>query len=146
MLTMNNLLKLQSISNADARIFVFEGPKFGFEINRIYFTRDVVVGAIRGHHAHKSLRQVIVCPHGAIRVCLDDGLGHRESVDLDSPEKGLYVGPALWRTMEWLLPESLLLVFASEVYRESDYIRDYEEFRRFASSLPRSGNEKDVSE
>ena len=146
MLTMNNLLKLQSISNADARIFVFEGPKFNFEINRIYFTRDVAVGAIRGYHAHKSLRQVIVCPHGAIRVCLDDGRGHTESVDLDSPEKGLYVGPALWRTMEWLLPESLLLVFASEVYKESDYIRDYEEFRRFASSLPRSGNEKDVSE
>ena len=46
--------------------------------------------------------------------------------------KGLYVGPSMWRTMEWIQPDSLLLVFASQVYREEDYIRDYEGFLSFA--------------
>ena len=143
---MATILKLQTISNAEAHIFVFEGPKFDFEINRIYVTKDVPVGAVRGHHAHKTLRQVILCPHGAIRISLDNGLGIKESVVLDSPEKGLYVGPALWRTMEWLLPESLLLVFASEIYKETDYIRNYEDFQEFAQAIPQSFDKRRESE
>lgn len=129
---METLIQLQKITNENAHIFVFEGEKFDFEVKRIYFTRDVPVGQIRGHHAHKALRQVLLCPHGAIRVTLDDGLGSKESTVLDTPEKGLYVGPALWRTMEWLKPESLLLVFASQNYIAEDYIRDYDLFLRFA--------------
>ena len=129
---METLWQLQKIESPQARIFVFEGEKFDFEIKRIYFTRDVPAGVIRGHHAHKSLRQVILCPHGAIRVCLDDGLGTKECTLLNGPDKGLYVGPSMWRTMEWIQPDSLLLVFASQVYREEDYIRDYEGFLSFA--------------
>ncbi|MPM19680.1 TDP-4-oxo-6-deoxy-alpha-D-glucose-3,4-oxoisomerase [bioreactor metagenome] len=129
---MEKLLQLQKITSEEARIFVFEGEKFDFDVKRIYFTRDVPVGQIRGHHAHKTLQQVLLCPHGAIRVTLDDGLGNKESAILDTPEKGLYVGPALWRTMEWLKPESLLLVFASQNYIAEDYIRDYDLFLGFA--------------
>jgi len=40
----------------------------------------------------------------------------------------------VWRTMKWLAPDSLLLVFASQPYEESDYIRDYEQFRVYAAS------------
>jgi len=129
---LDKLIQLQKITSEQANIFVFEGEKFDFTVERIYFTRDVPVGQIRGHHAHKTLRQVLLCPHGAIRVTLDDGLGRKESTILDSAEKGLYVGPALWRTMEWLKPESLLLVFASQNYIAEDYIRDYDLFLGFA--------------
>ena len=61
---------------------------------------------------------------------------------LDTPEKGLYVGPALWRTMEWLKPESLLLVFASQNYEAADYIRDYDDFVEFARTLPETAGEE----
>ena len=134
---MEKLIQLQKITSEEAHIFVFEGEKFDFDVKRIYFTRDVPVGQIRGHHAHKTLQQVLLCPHGAIRVTLDDGLGSKESTVLDTPEKGLYVGPALWRTMEWVKPESILLVFASQKYNEADYLRDYDEFVRFARNLSR---------
>ena len=90
---MQKLIQLQKIKSEEAHIFVFEGEKFDFDVKRIYFTRDVPVGQIRGHHAHKTLQQVLLCPHGAIRVTLDDGLGSKESTILDCPEKGLYVGP-----------------------------------------------------
>ena len=135
---MEKLIQLQKIANEHAHIFVFEGEKFDFDVKRIYFTRDVEVGQVRGHHAHKTLRQVLLCPHGAIRVLLDNGLGGKESTVLDTPEKGLYVGPALWRTMEWLKPKSLLLVFASQNYEAADYIRDYDEFIEFARNLPKT--------
>ena len=135
---MEKLIQLQKIANEEAHIFVFEGEKFDFDIKRIYFTRDVGVGQTRGHHAHKTLRQVLLCPHGTISVTLDDGLGGKETTLLDTPEKGPYVGPALWRTMEWLKPASLLLVFASQNYEAADYIRDYDEFIEFARNLPKT--------
>jgi len=135
------LIQLQKIADEKAHIFVFEGEKFDFEIKRIYFIRDVEVGQVRGYHAHKTLRQVLLCPHGAIRVTLDDGLGGKDTTVLDSPEKGLYVGPALWRTMEWLKPESLLLVFASQNYEAPDYIRDYDDFLEFARNLQKATRE-----
>lgn len=139
---METIWQLQKIESPQARIFVFEGEKFDFEIKRIYFTRDVPAGGIRGYHAHKTLQQVILCPSGAIRVCLDDGLGTKECTLLDAPDKGLYVGPSMWRTMEWVEPGSILLVFASEVYREADYMRNYEEFLAYArakATVPENG-------
>lgn len=138
---METLIQLQKITNENAHIFVFEGEKFDFDVKRIYFTRDVPVGQIRGHHAHKTLRQVLICPYGAIRVTLDNGLGAQEATLLDTPDKGLYVGPRMWRTMEWVKPESILLVFASQKYNEADYLRDYDEFVRFARNLPRAVEE-----
>ena len=125
---------LYHINNAGGDIFVFENHRFNFTIQRVYFLTNVAVGETRGHHAHKTLEQILVCPNGAIEVTLDDGKGSTESICLDSPDKGLFVGPSTWRTMKWLKPNSLLLVFASQPYEESDYIRDYREFCHFVSS------------
>ena len=65
----------------------------------------------------------------------------KEAALLDTPDKGLYVGPRMWHTMEWVKPESILLVFASQKYNEADYLRDYDEFVRFARNLPRAVEE-----
>ena len=44
--------------------------------------------------------------------------------------------------MEWLEPESLLLVFASQNYEATDYIRDYDDFVEFARTLPKTAGEE----
>ena len=36
----------------------------------------------------------------------------------------------MWREMYDFSPDAVLMVLASEVYDESDYIRDYDEFLR----------------
>lgn len=99
-----------------------------FLIKRVYYIYDVSSGVIRGHHAHKTLEQILICVKGAIEITLDNGRGNIESIKLDDPSIGLYVGPSMWRTMKWLKDNSVLLVLASEHYQASDYIRDYEEF------------------
>jgi len=125
--------KLQKIHNFGGDIFVFEGERFDFQIRRIYFTKNVEVGEVRGHHAHKSLEQILVCPYGEMEITLDDGKGRKETTVLCDPDDAVYVGPSTWRTMKWLKPGSILLVFASQPYDESDYIRDYDVFRNFAA-------------
>ncbi len=38
------------------------------------------------------------------------------------------VGPSTWRTMKWLISDSVLLVLASDHYEAADYIRNYDMF------------------
>ena len=48
-------------------------------------------------------------------------------VPLEKPYEGLYVSNAMWREMFDFSPDAVLLVLASELYDEADYIRDYKE-------------------
>ena len=44
-----------------------------FKIKRVYFMYDTKEGVVRGHHAHKSLEQILVCIHGSCKIKLDNG-------------------------------------------------------------------------
>ena len=99
-----------------------------FDVKRVYYSYGVQEGIVRGHHAHKKLEQILICAYGAIEITLDYGNGKQNSIVLNDPSDGLYVGPSTWRTMKWLKSNSVLLVLASEHYDKSDYIRDYDEF------------------
>lgn len=101
-----------------------------FEIKRCYYMFDTVQGVRRGFHAHKTLKQVLVCVKGQCKVLLDDGK-EKEHVSLDSPNKGLYIKSDIWREMYDFSEDAVLMVLASELYDESDYIRDYDEFLKY---------------
>ena len=100
-----------------------------FDIKRIYYLFGTKQDVTRGLHAHLALKQVMLCLTGCCKILLDDGLV-RESVVLDSPTKGLLVESLIWREMSHFSSDCVLLVIASEHYDESDYIRDYVEFKR----------------
>lgn len=104
-----------------------------FEVRRIYYIYDLAQGAHRGFHAHKELHQYLICVHGSCEILLDDG-AQRETVLLNEPGEGLYVGPAVWREMYAFSPGAVLLVLASEFYDEDDYIRDYDRFLSYAKA------------
>lgn len=98
-----------------------------FRIKRVYFMYDTLDGVVRGHHAHKKLEQILVCVHGSCKIRLDNGK-EKKVVALEKPYEGLYVANNIWREMFDFSEDAVLMVFASELYDESDYIRDYDEF------------------
>ncbi len=98
-----------------------------FEIKRVYYIFGTQQGVARGFHAHHNLKQVAVCVTGKCRMILDNGVT-REEAWLDSPTKGLLIGDLVWREMHDFSEDCVLLVLASELYDESDYIRDYGKF------------------
>ena len=98
-----------------------------FKINRVYWVTNVTKGTIRGYHAHKRNKQILICIKGAVNINLDDGL-NRESVILADSTRALYLGNNVWHSIEYIEQDSVLLVLASENYEEKDYIRDYEQF------------------
>ena len=98
-----------------------------FEIKRVYWTYFTPNNLIRGHHAHKKLEQLIFAVSGQIEFYLQDKNGQEFHFKLDAPNKGLYIPRGYWRTIK-LSHSAVLLCLASEIYDESDYIRDYNDF------------------
>ena len=70
-----------------------------------------------------------VCLNGHCTMIMDDGSGRRSFV-LDNPAKGLLVEPMIWHEMHNFSDHCVLLMIASENYDESDYIRDFDQFRK----------------
>jgi dTDP-4-dehydrorhamnose 3,5-epimerase-like enzyme len=104
-----------------------------FAIKRVYYIYGLInPDAIRGKHAHKNLEQVLFCINGTCEISLDDG-EKSQAVVLNKPNVGLYLGKELWVTMKEFSDNCILLVLASDIYEEDDYIRDYDEFIRYVN-------------
>lgn len=107
--------------------FIEPFREINFEIKRVYYIYDVPGGAERGGHAHKKLHQLIIAAAGSFDVHLDDGVD-KKTFRLDRSFYGLYVCNMIWREINNFSSNSLCLVLASDIYDESDYYRDYNEF------------------
>ena len=103
-----------------------------FPIRRVYYIFATKEGVERGFHAHKALNQVAVAVSGSCEMVLDDG-ECETSVLLDSALKGVLIGPGVWRVMRNFSSDCVLLVLADQHYDEADYIRDYEEFKKWVN-------------
>jgi len=106
-----------------------------FEIRRVYYIFNTKEDVIRGHHAHRNLKQVLLCVNGSCQIYLDDGT-NQETVLLSKPNCGLYIDGLIWREMMNFSEDCVLLVLASELYDPEEYIRDYEQFRREIGGKP----------
>lgn len=104
-----------------------EDKEIPFKVKRIYYIFDTKENVRRGFHAHKNLEQILICVSGSCKIHLDTGF-ETEEVILDNPNTGLYVANDMWREMYDFSPGAVLLVLASKLYDEADYIRDYKEF------------------
>lgn len=105
-----------------------------FDFRRVYFLYDVPGGQRRGGHAHRELQEFIIAASGSFDVVVDDGV-QRRSFFLNRSYYGLYIPAMVWRELENFSSGSVCLVLASEVYDESEYLRDYDQFAEAARSL-----------
>ncbi|MEY4860348.1 MAG: hypothetical protein RL059_47 [Bacteroidota bacterium] len=98
-----------------------------FETKRVYYLYDIPNRTDRGGHAHKELQQLIVAISGSFDIELFDGVNTLKYT-LNQPDQGLLIVPGIWRNLNNFSGGGICLVLASNVYTESDYIRDYSEF------------------
>jgi hypothetical protein len=113
----------------DGNLIIMEALKdIPFEIKRVYYINNLENSvSIRGQHAHRGLEQVIFCINGSFILGLDDGT-NKQKILMNKDNIGVILGKMLWHTMEEFSSGCVLLVVASDLYDESDYIRSYEEF------------------
>jgi dTDP-4-dehydrorhamnose 3,5-epimerase-like enzyme len=110
--------------------FIEQENHIPFKIQRTYWIYDVPGGEKRGGHAYKENEELIVALSGSFDVLLDDGK-EKKTFSLNRSYYGLYVPKGTWREMQNFSTNSLALILSSTKYDESDYIRDYDEFKSY---------------
>ena len=103
------------------------GDGLPFTPRRYFVISRVPSKDVRGAHAHRKLRQLLVCLAGSVVVEACDG-NRSVEVTLDSPQAGLYIPPLVWGAQHHYSGDAVLLVLASREYDATDYIRDFDEF------------------
>jgi hypothetical protein len=104
-----------------------------FKFERVYWVYDVPGGEFRGGHAYYENQELIVALSGSFDVVLDDGF-QKKTYQMNRSYFGLYVPKLIWRHLENFSSNSLCLVLASTIYKESDYIRDYDDFIKIVTA------------
>lgn len=108
--------------------FIEQNNHVPFEIKRVYWIYDVPGGEIRGSHAYKDLNEFIVALSGSFDVVLHDGKEEMKFT-LNRSYYGLYIPRMYWRKLENFSTNSLALILADKYYNESDYLRDFDQFK-----------------
>jgi len=107
--------------------FIEKDIDLDFDIKRVYWIYDVPGGEIRGGHAFKMQKEVIIALSGSFDVVLHDGINSNR-FHLNRSYKGLYVPEMYWRYMENFSTNAVCLILASTFYSDKDYISDFEYF------------------
>lgn len=127
------LLKMEVNKDKRGSLIALENLKtVPFEIKRVYYIYDTKPDIDRGGHAHTNLEQILIMMDGACEVLLDNGK-EKKSIILNRPDVGLYIGKNMWREMKNFSYGAKLLVLASDLYDEKEYIRSYDEFLRIVN-------------
>jgi oxalate decarboxylase/phosphoglucose isomerase-like protein (cupin superfamily) len=125
------LLSFHQVPDTRGNLTPVEGETdIPFAIRRVYWIYDVPGGTARGGHAYRTGEEVFVALSGSFDLTLDDGRGSTVRQALNRSYYGLYVPRLTWRRLENFSTNGVCLVLASEPYDESDYLRDYDDFRR----------------
>lgn len=132
-----HIIELPKIADPRGNLtFIEGGNHIPFDIRRVYYLYDVPGGAERGGHAHKELHQLIVAMSGSFDIILDDGCEKRR-FHLNRSYYGLYVCSMIWRELDNFSSGSVCMVLASNLYDESDYYRDYDNYLQALPSKER---------
>ena len=127
------IIHLPKITDPRGNLSFLEGNKhIPFEIKRAYWIYDVPGGETRGGHAFREQQEFIVAMSGSFDVIIDNGKSRKRKFSLNRSYMGLFVPAGYWRQMLNFSTNSIALVLASTPFDESDYIREYDEFRAFA--------------
>ncbi len=121
------IIDLVKIDNRSGNISVLNnGQDLPFKIKRVFYLYDIPGGESRGAHAHKTCHQFLVAASGSFEVLTNDGV-NQKVFQLNRSSVGLYIPPGIWASEVNFSSGSVCLVMASDLYEESDYIRDFNE-------------------
>lgn len=72
---------------------------------------------------------MLISVYGTLKVRVSDG-NQEDIYDLREPSVGLYIPKMVWKEMYDFSEGNVLLVVSSELYDPTEYIREYEIYRR----------------
>ena len=124
------VLDFADLGDERGKLVVVEGTRdIPFDIQRVFYIYGSDNEVVRGQHANRESEFVLINVGGTSKVRIDNG--HSEAiVELNKPMMGLYIPTMVWKDMYDFSEDSILLVLASTHYDGTEYIRDYEEYKK----------------
>ena len=127
---MHRIIEINKILDQRGNLSFLQSDKeVPFEIKRVYWIYDVPGGEFRGGHAFKQQQEVIVALSGSFEVVLHNGKEEQRFL-LNRSYYGLYVPNMIWRSLENFSTNSLALIVSDMAFQESDYMRDFDDFKK----------------
>jgi hypothetical protein len=125
------IIQLPKIFDARGNLTFFQNSdQIPFDIKRVFWIYDVPGGEYRGGHANKTLCELIIAISGSFDVVVKDKNDIEKKFCLNRSYFGLYLPPNTWRHMENFSTNAVSVHVCSAAFDESDYIRDFEEFKK----------------
>lgn len=124
------LIDFPKIGNPpEGYISVAEKDNLPFHVKRIYWTYFTPESIKRGGHAHHQLEQILIAVAGKIIVTTQMPGRSEERTILETADKGIFLPKYCWHRMQYS-HNAIQMCIANMAYEESDYIRNYEEFKK----------------
>ena len=102
-----------------------------FEVKRVYYITQPTdkIGA----HCHKVEEELFILIQGNCVAVMDKGNGFEE-IPMTGPTSAIYVPVYVWHHFKDFSSDAILLALSSTNYNpdRSDYIEDYEEFKKLS--------------
>lgn len=127
---LGRLINIPKIEDKRGNLSVIEHDIIPFDIKRVYYLYDVPTGAERGGHAHKEQQEFLIPLSGSFDVILNNSLSEK-TYTLNKPFEGLLIKNGIWRELKNFSSGAVCLVLASDVFKEEDYIRNFNEFKTY---------------
>ena len=122
----NRVKRLATINFDDERglLCPIDFSDHGFSVVRA-FTVFGTLGAVRGGHAHRRGRQILMLVSGLIDIELR-WKGGLERLQLDPLNRALLIEPPVWSRQIYRGDHSSMVVFCDTAYDPSDYMFEVE--------------------
>ena len=123
------ILDFAELGDERGNLVVIEGENqdIPFDIKRVFYIYGSDATVVRGQHANRRTKFVLINVAGQSKVKVDNGFETR-IISLNKPRMGLYLDTMVWKDMYDFSPDSVLLALASTHYDGKEYIRDYDEY------------------
>lgn len=110
-----------------------------FEVKRVYYVTDLKGSAKTGEHCHKVEQEVFIQVQGSSMAVIDQGQG-LEEIPMQGPSDIMYVPNFVWHAFKDPSPDCVILALSSTNYNpdRSDYVEDYEEFKKISPYYSKS--------
>ncbi len=124
------VIEVSMINDQSSNILVLEsGSQFFFNLKRI-FTVISKEKTVRGNHAHKKCSQILHCIKGEVEVFCSNTINEKRFL-LNKKSKALFIPPGFWSYQNYNKQSSILNVLCDLNYDESDYIRNFIDYKKF---------------
>ena len=125
------LIEVPTLCDDRGNLSFIEFEKYvDFSIKRIYWLYNLSPSNDRGFHAHKRIQQIMFALQGSCDVIVDNGT-IREKICLNNPKKGIIIGVNIWRELKNFSNNTIIINFASDIYKEDDYIRNFNDYLKY---------------